>query len=129
LRDFAKKIEGETGVAAAQLATYIDEAFKDHTNKWTEDALEQHARPLRRVIGSLPIDEMASLAETLVMLESLKEKVTQPSESVSGPIDVAIITKHEGLVWAKRKHFFEANLNPRYFWQQNAKYGAVQEGQ
>ena len=70
---------------------------------------------------------MASLAENLVMLESLKEKVTQPSESVIGPIDVAIITKHEGLVWAKRKHFFEPKLNPRFFWRQRSEYGAIQD--
>jgi hypothetical protein len=127
LNEFAKKIGEETGVAATKLPNYIKEAIKSHTDKWTEDALEQHARPLRRVIGSLPIEEMASLAETLVMLESLKEKVTQPSESVSGPIDVAVITKHEGLIWAKRKHFFDPKLNPRYFWRKSAEYSAVQE--
>jgi hypothetical protein len=52
----------------------------------------------------------------------LKEKVTKPSASVGGPVDVAIITKNEGLVWVKRKLFFDAQMNPRYLYRQQAKY-------
>jgi hypothetical protein len=44
----------------------------------------------------------------------LKERVTSPSESVGGPIDVAVITRAEGLVWVKRKHYFDPELNLRY---------------
>jgi hypothetical protein len=33
---------------------------------------------------------------------------------------VTFITRHEGFVWIKRKHYFEAARNPRYFWR---KYG------
>ena len=40
---------------------------------------------------------MAEFAETLINLQSLKEKVTKPSQTVGGPIDVAVITKSEGL--------------------------------
>jgi hypothetical protein len=67
------------------------------------------------VVGLLPLDEMADLAETLIDLESLKEKVTRPTESIGGPVDVATITKFDGFVWIKRKHYFEPELNPRYF--------------
>jgi hypothetical protein len=87
-----------------------------------QKAREQHAYPLRRVLGSLPVDEMASLAETLISLQSLKEKVTKPSETVGGPIDVAVITKSEGLEWIKRKHFFDPALNSRYMQRQAAVY-------
>ena len=57
---------------------------------------------------------MGHLAESLLVLEALRERVTSPSESVGGPIDVAAITKAEGLIWLKRKHFFEPELNLRY---------------
>jgi hypothetical protein len=80
-----------------------------------EHFYETHQRPVRRVIASLPIDELAALAETLVYIESLKERVTSPAESVSGPIDVAVISKHDGFIWIKRKHYFNKELNPRYF--------------
>lgn len=74
-----------------------------------------HVSKLRTVVGMLPISELAELAETLVLIESLKERVTGPSESVSGPVDVAVISKGDGFIWIKRKHYFDAKLNPRYF--------------
>ncbi len=83
-----------------------------------EKARRDHATPMRRVLGVLPVDEMAELAETLISLQSLKEKVTKPSETVSGPIDVAVISRNEGLVWIKRKHYFDAEINSRYMQRQ-----------
>ena len=55
------------------------------------------------------------MAETFVNLTSFKRRVTQDTESVGGPVDVAIITKGDGFVWMKRKHYFDAKLNPHYF--------------
>lgn len=77
--------------------------------------LESHWAPLQRVIGNLPVPQMAELAETLVFMESMKERVTMPTESVSGPIDVALISKGDGFVWIRRKHYFDPQLNPRFF--------------
>lgn len=76
---------------------------------------QKNYEPLKSIVAVLPVDEMAHLAETLVSLESLKEKVTRPTESVGGPVDVAVITRGEGLIWIKRKHYFDPALNPRYF--------------
>jgi hypothetical protein len=126
LYEFASKITADVGHPCSKVDQFVGETIKSHTAKWIEDAHEKHGRPLRRVIGSLPIDELASLAETLVMLESLKEKVTSPSESVGGPIDVAIITKHEGFVWAKRKLYFDPKLNSRFFLRQKSEHGATE---
>lgn len=71
-------------------------------------------------MASLPISDMTALAKSLIELESLKERVTNSSESVSGPIDVAAITKHDGFVWIERKHYFRPELNPRFFSRQGA---------
>jgi hypothetical protein len=87
-----------------------------------EKTRNEHAIPLRRVLSVLPVDEMAELAETLINLQSLKEKVTKKSETVGGPVDVAIITKNEGMLWIKRKHFFDRELNSRYFARQQMRY-------
>lgn len=103
--------------------------FKDLVGRSTDmiadtilsDARREHAMPLRRVLAVLPVDEMADLAETLINLQSLKEKVTKNSETVGGPVDVAIITKNEGLIWVKRKHFFDIGLNSRFALRQQAK--------
>lgn len=87
-------------------------AFREEVVKYYRD---EHRRPLSRVIANLPVNELAELAETLVYIESLKERVTTPEESVSGPIDVAVISKHDGFIWIKRKHYFKPELNHRYF--------------
>ncbi len=63
----------------------------------------------------LPKDELAAMAEALVSLTSFKRKVTMESETVGGPIDVAVISKGDGFVWIKRKHYFDAELNPQFF--------------
>jgi len=34
---------------------------------------------------------------------------------VVGPVDVAVISKGDGLIWIKRKHYFAPDLNHRYF--------------
>jgi hypothetical protein len=62
----------------------IEEAKKEISDGWFESARRDHSYPLRRVLGDLPVEEMAELAETLVNLQSLKEKVTKPSASVGG---------------------------------------------
>lgn len=86
-----------------------------------DESRQKHGAPLERVISMLPVEEMAELAATMVDLQSLKEKVTRPSETVGGPVDVAIITKNEGLVWKKRKHFFDIDLNQRYLRRLHSK--------
>lgn len=114
---FAEKLCEAAGVdkdGIDNLAELVQEARRNVGQTLLNEASKAHAIPLRRVIGVLPIDEMAELAETLVSLQSLKEKVTKPSETVGGPVDVAVITKSEGLVWLKRKHYFDLSLNPRF---------------
>jgi hypothetical protein len=51
-------------------------------------------------------------AENLVRLTALRQKVSLEIETVGGSIDVAIISKHDGFVWIKRKHYFDRELNP-----------------
>lgn len=104
--------------AVGNVDALIETVLDRHTKQWFTDAWQAHTVPLLRVVGSLPIDEMADLAETLIELQSLKEKVTKPTESVGGPIDVAVISKSDGFIWIKRKHYFEAAANPRFFHRQ-----------
>lgn len=102
------------GVDPIVTARISDACHRKFMESWKTENWRQNFHPLLSVIQSLSIPEMAHLAESLLSLESLKERVTSPSESVGGPIDVAAITKTEGLVWIKRKHYFDAGLNLRY---------------
>ena len=75
----------------------------------------EHYEPVESTVLRLPKEELAVLAETLVGLTSLRRRMTPGLDSVGGPIDVALITKGDGLVWIKRKHYFGKDLNLRYF--------------
>jgi hypothetical protein len=99
--------------------SFIVYAGEHHLEELIAKLHARHRAPLQRVIASLPFREMADLAEALVFMESLKERVTRPKESVSGPIDVALISKGDGFVWIKRKHYFDPKLNPRFFNRHN----------
>lgn len=105
-----------SGVALdpAALSQAIQNELKSFTETWGFSVFGAHLAPLLSVVAGLALEELAELAETLVMLESLKEKVTSRTQGVGGPIDVALITKAEGLVWIKRKHYFKSELNQRY---------------
>jgi hypothetical protein len=54
------------------------------------------------------------MAESLVNLTSFKRHVSKESETVGGPIDVAVITKGDGFIWIKRKHYFNIKLNNHF---------------
>ena len=59
------------------------------------------------------------MAEALVNLTSLKRRVSMEEESVGGPIDVAVISKGDGFIWIKRKHYFDPSFNRDYFARQS----------
>lgn len=113
-RDVMTECQAGAPIDDARLSEMVNKAHREHTDVWFQQTRNQHFTPLSNVIHSLPLPDMAALARSLIELESLKERVTKPSESVSGPIDVAVISKYDGFVWIDRKHYFSPDLNPRY---------------
>jgi hypothetical protein len=76
---------------------------------------QEHIDPVVSNVGFLPIDELAAMAESLVNITSFKRRVSAEAETVGGPIDVAVISKKDGFIWIKRKHYFDPELNRDYF--------------
>jgi hypothetical protein len=74
----------------------------------------KHISSVLDAVRVLPKDELAAMAESLVNLTSFKRRVTMDAETVGGPIDVAVISKDDGFVWIKRKHYFTKELNPQF---------------
>ena len=111
-----REVEVKLGslVPSRDRAQIIAQCRKDFMADWLGRTIQNHHGPLTNVVSMLSIEEMAHLAENLVSLESLKEKMTRSTETVGGPVDVAAITKSEGFVWIRRKLYFDATLNPRY---------------
>lgn len=87
--------------------TELDDALTKHKREF-------HVDPILEVVAMLPKDDLASMAESLVNLTVLKRRISTDQETVGGPIDVAVISKGDGFIWIKRKHYFTKDLNPRY---------------
>jgi hypothetical protein len=83
---------------------------------------QNYVQPLLDTVGSLPKEELAAMAETLVNLTSFKRRMSAEPETVGGPIDVAVISKGDGFVWIRRKHYFHADLNPQFFANYNREH-------
>ena len=81
-----------------------------------DDAIgKQYIAPLVDTVAYLEKEDMADMAESLVSLTFLKRRMMSSEESVGGPVDVAIISKSDGFVWIKRKHYFQNELNHQFF--------------
>lgn len=53
------------------------------------------------------------MAESLVNLTSFKRRVSiGEAQTVGRPVDVEVISREDGFVWIKRKHYFDQELNP-----------------
>ncbi|BBI69869.1 hypothetical protein PKHYL_40600 [Psychrobacter sp. KH172YL61] len=74
-----------------------------------------HIQPTLQALRFLSKEDLAELAESLIYLTFLKRRTTSSLESVGGAIDVAIISKGDGFIWKKRKHYFEDKLNQHFF--------------
>jgi hypothetical protein len=104
---------------ATKIKTSVQPVFdkmKDDFIKKADDYIEKSfTSRIKEMIRSMPKQEMSLLAESMIEITSLKRKVTREQETVGGEVDVAIITKSEGFVWTKRKHYFPPELNKRFF--------------
>lgn len=120
VREFANSVKGVVNPSAAALIDgFLNKFFSDFDLYRNE----RHVAPLIDMVAVLPVDELAQLAESLVSITSLKRHVSQDMETVGGPIDVAVISRGDGMVWVKRKHYFEPSLNPDYFARQRVTRG------
>lgn len=73
-----------------------------------------YINPMMGAVGTLSKEDLAEMAESLIYLTYLKRRFSFSEESVGGPVDVAIITKCDGFVWIKRKHYFPIELNQHF---------------
>ena len=75
---------------------------------------ENYIIPLMNAVSHLSKEDLAEMAESLIYLTYLKRRITFAEESVGGPVDVAVISKGDGFVWIKRKHYFSQELNQHF---------------
>jgi len=123
LREYPSKILDQvTSLSATERGSLISrfeisgsQVATEYLKRLEEIRGQMFSGPITAVVQSLPKDELAAMAESLVNLTSFKRKVSLDQETVGGPIDVAVISKGDGLIWIKRKHYFEPKYNPQFF--------------
>ncbi len=65
------------------------------------------------ILPAAPIQDAIDLAR--FMVETTREFIRfsiKRTKTVGGPVEIAVITKHEGFKWVQRKHFYHGELNP-----------------
>lgn len=125
-RDKLEEVVGEVGehlqLSADERTELIDDfrerclrvVFTEHQEALLQFSHENKVQPIIKIVGMLPKDELAEMAESLVNLTSFERRVTPEAETVGGPIDVAVISRGDGFIWIKRKHYFQTELNPHF---------------
>ena len=108
----------DNDIDARHRENFTNNSQKLLENFWgelTNHVEENHIDPMLRMVTDLPKDELAAMAESLVNLTAFKRRITESMATVGGPIDVVVISKGDGLVWVKRKHYFPPELNQHFF--------------
>lgn len=88
---------------------------KHISDKLKNFAYSEYVNPVIASIGFLRKEDLVELAESLINITSVKRKASSNPQTVGGPIDIAIITKHEGFVWIKRKDIIDKELNSIFY--------------
>lgn len=86
-----------------------------YNERLREFARREFIDPVIEIVQFLPKDELATMAEALVNITSFRLRVSTNEETVGGPVDVAVVSKKDGLIWMKRKHYFKPDLNAHFF--------------
>jgi hypothetical protein len=119
LREKIEKLQGEPSEVAKVLKeeakTFLAGVLRDFEADVLNWIQHERSQALRLAIAMASKEALSEIAESLVNVASLQQKISFSEETVGGPIDVAIITRGDGFIWMRRKHYFEPDLNPSYF--------------
>lgn len=92
----------------------IDDICTDFLNEIEKVKRARHISPTVETVSILSKEDLAEMAESLIYLTYLKRRISSDEESVGGPVDVAIISKGDGFIWIKRKHYFDPKYNAHF---------------
>jgi len=90
-------------------------AIKSLIEKLDQQRQEKHLGPIHQAIANMPKDEIGHAAARLVSLNWFQKRMSLTTETVGGPVDVAVISKGDGFIWIDRKHYFRPELNQHFF--------------
>lgn len=110
--------------ASKKIADNIDRFVKKGLQKYIDDYIDlcdkqrdvRYTKPLVNSVSMLEKEDLADFSESLISITSVKRKMSLTEQNtVGGPIDVLVLSKGDGAIWMKRKHYFDPVLNPNFF--------------
>lgn len=107
--------ETVSNVSRAIKGLDLDAYVKNATMQISNQMRERYTNPLLGTVIGLDKEDMANMAESFISLTSLVRRMQPCEETVGGPVDVAVMSKGDGFVWIKRKHYFKPELNTHFF--------------
>ncbi len=107
--------ESEHNELIKKLKTSGKKLLEEYRQNMDQYCRKYYVDPVLNSVATLPKTELADMAEALVSLTSFKRRVSADAETVGGPVDVALISKGDGFIWIKRKHYFKPELNYAFF--------------
>ena len=114
IRTEVAKIQGNDTVKNT-LNALNPEAIVDAVQKQISVEMRQtYTDPLLSTLDMLDKEDLANVAESLISLTSLVRRMQPGEETVGGPVDVAVISKGDGFIWIKRKHYFKTEYNQSF---------------
>lgn len=93
----------------------LDPKVVERLTRRLADHINNHGRPVVEAVRFLPKADLAECARTLIAFTAFRLRMSLADESVGEPIDVAVLSRGEGLVWVHRSHYFPPELNPGFF--------------
>jgi hypothetical protein len=98
------------GVGVNFRKVLIDEGLApDQADKAANTVIGRLAVPV--VLAAMPIQDAIDLAIFMVETTIRFVRFNLRAETVGGPVEVAVITKHEGVKWVRRKFFYTGEQN------------------
>ena len=109
---------GETSFLTRSLLGFderLSEIFED--NKLDEETIKNIFSDCRKKlqlplgVPAMPIKDAIDLVKFLADISINTSRFVPGPQIIGGPIDIAVITKHEGFKWIQRKHYYDKDLN------------------
>lgn len=93
----------------------VESLYKEYVQEMDNIQRRDYIQPTMNTVSILNKEDLAEMAESLIYITYLKRRISSAEESVGGPVDVALISKGDGFIWLKRKHYFKPELNHHFF--------------
>jgi hypothetical protein len=83
---------------------HVDKRKKEFVDYLRKEILQRYDEPFMQAVSALPRQDLAKMAEALVNLTAFLMRMTaDQDETVTEPIDVALLSKGDGFTWIKHK--------------------------